>query len=497
MSRIFETVVCHALRTPSAPAVQGGGVTLDYAALLHQVEAVAARLRVSGVRVLGLMLDNAPAWAVADLAAQHADVVLLPLPAFFSTGQLHHALESSGADAVLCDDPCTLGGLLPWELVQEWDITGRRLTLLSRIPAAAPALPAGTAKITYTSGTTGQPKGVCLSQVAMDRVAQSLALVSGAAASDRHLACLPLPTLLENIGGLYAPLLLGACSVLEPLADVGLAGASGLDPQRLHAALQEQRANSAILVPVQLQGLLSVLAAGAAPLHDMRYLAVGGAAVSPRLLQDAMGLGLPVYQGYGLSECASVVAVNSAGTNRIGSVGRPLPHVQLEFSADGEIRIGGAGFLGYLGSDAGSDDLWDSGDLGYLDDDGFLHLTGRKKNQFITAFGRNVAPEWVEAELTRHRAIPQAAVFGEARQWNVAVVVSATTDAEIDAAIAAANAQLPDYARVRRWLRAAAPFTPANGLATANGRPRRQAILDAYGARIDALYATTAKEVTA
>ncbi len=496
MSAVLAAVAHHAAKTPTAPAVQGGGVTLDYATLVQQVETAAAQLRQAGLRVLGLLLDNSPAWAVIDLAAQRAGIVLLPLPSFFSPAQLRHALESSGADAVLCED-VVMGALLPWERKQTLTVAGRVLHLLSRRVAEAPALPVGTAKITYTSGTTGQPKGVCLAQAAMDAVAASLAGVSGARAGDRHLACLPLPTLLENIGGLYAPLLLGACSVLAPLAEVGLSGASGLDPRRLYAALREQRANSAILVPVQLQGLLAVLAAGVPPLTDMRYLAVGGAAVSPRLLQDAASLGLPVYQGYGLSECASVVAVNSAGANRIGAVGKPLPHVQLEFAADGEIRIGGAGFLGYLGGAAAGDGLWDSGDLGHLDADGFLHLTGRKKNMFITAFGRNVAPEWVEAELTRHCAIPQAAVFGEARPWNAAVIASAVSDSEIDAAIAAANAELPDYARVRRWLRAAAPFTPANGQATANGRPRRTAILDAYGARLDALYATTAKEVTA
>lgn len=497
MSTVLAAVARHAVQTPTAPAVQGGGVTLDYATLARRVEVAAAQLRQAGVRVLGLALDNAPAWAVVDLAAQRAGVVLLPLPSFFSPGQLRHALESSGADAVLCDQAAGIAELLPWEQEQSFPVAGRDLILFTRQVVDAPALPAGTAKITYTSGTTGQPKGVCLAQSAMDTVAASLAGVSGAAAGDRHLACLPLPTLLENIGGLYAPLLLGACSVLAPLAEVGLAGASGLDPRRLYAALHEQRANSAILVPVQLQGLLAVLAAGVPPLSDMHYLAVGGAAVSPRLLEEAAGFGLPVYQGYGLSECVSVVAVNSAGANRLGAVGKPLPHVQLEFAADGEIRIGGAGFLGYLGGEAAGDGLWDSGDLGYLDADGFLYLTGRKKNMFITAFGRNVAPEWVEAELTRHRAIPQAAVFGEARPWNAAVIASAASDSEIDAAISAANAELPDYARIRRWLRAATPFTPANGQATANGRPRRTVILDAYGARLDALYATTAKEVTA
>lgn len=114
-------------------------------------------------------------------------------------------------------------------------------------------------------------------------------------------------------------------------------------------------------------------------------------------------------------------------------------------------------------------------------------LHGRKKHQFVTAFGRNVNPEWVEAELTQQAPIGQAWVHGEALAANVAVIVACGaeySDAAIDAAVATANAALPDYARVQRWLRADAPFTPANGLLTANGRLRRAALVERYLARI-------------
>jgi long-subunit acyl-CoA synthetase (AMP-forming) len=131
-----------------------------------------------------------------------------------------------------------------------------------------------------------------------------------------------------------------------------------------------------------------------------------------------------------------------------------------------------------------------TGDLGHFDADGFLHIAGRRKNVFITSFGRNVSPEWVETELEAHAAVAQAAVFGEARPWNVAVVVPApAADATaIAAAIARANAGLPDYARISDWILAHEPFTPANGLLTANGRTRRAAIFDLYRDRIDARY---------
>ncbi len=350
-------------------------------------------------------------------------------------------------------------------------------------------LPAGTRKITFTSGTTGEPKGVCLGREEMEAVAESLRQASGTVPRDRHLCLLPLATLLENIGGLYTPLLAGATACLPPLAAVGLHGSSRLDANRLSHALHDWQATTAILVPQMLQALLAAGRTG--PPESLRYLAVGGAPVSPCLLAQAHASGLPVYQGYGLSECASVVALNRPDANRPGSVGRPLPHLRLEFAADGEILVRGPRWRGYLGDAPVQDaNLVATGDLGYLDDAGYLFLSGRKKNLFITAFGRNVAPEWVEGELVAHPGIAQAALFGEARPFNCAVVVSApgATREIIDTAIATANRRLPDYARVRAWIAADAPFTPAAGFATSNGRLRRDAILRHYRDRIDSLY---------
>jgi long-subunit acyl-CoA synthetase (AMP-forming) len=189
--------------------------------------------------------------------------------------------------------------------------------------------------------------------------------------------------------------------------------------------------------------------------------------------------------------------VNVPGASRLGSVGRPLPHVQLKFAPDGEIRVAGSVFSGYLGaaSVGTADDYWATGDTGYLDADGFLFVTGRKRNVFITSFGRNVAPEWVESQLLLDPRIAQAAVFGEARPFNVAVVVARDhgLPAEVDGiarAIAVANANLPDYARVGRWILADAPFSVAHGQYTGSGRPRRAAIWSTYAARIKEIYDT-------
>jgi long-subunit acyl-CoA synthetase (AMP-forming) len=346
--------------------------------------------------------------------------------------------------------------------------------------------------VTFTSGTTGEPKGVCLSADMMETVAESLWIASDASRDDRHLCLLPLATLLENIGGVYAPLLAGATICVPRLAAVGLSGSSGLDVGRLLAALSEWRASTAIMVPQMLQAVVTAGRAGVPLPRGLRYLAVGGAPVATHLLEQAQALGLPVYQGYGLSECASVVAVSRPGESRSGSVGKPLPHVRIDFADDGEILVRGLAWHGYLGESdlPHAPDCIATGDIGYLDAEGFLFLTGRKKNMFITSFGRNVAPEWVEGELAAHPGIAQAAIFGESRPFNCAVIVPCpgTPHDAIDAALDKANRRLPDYAQVRSWISATEPFTPHNGLSTANGRLRRTVIFSQYASQIDSLY---------
>jgi len=287
--------------------------------------------------------------------------------------------------------------------------------------------------------------------------------------------------------------LAGATCHLLPLATVGLSGSTGLDVQKMLGALIRSGATTTILTPQLLHAMVAAIEAGHPAPRQLRFIAIGGATVSPRLLQRAQALGLPVFEGYGLSECASVVALNSGDAACPGSVGKPLPHARLKFAGDGEILVAGATLLGYCGGEpVQPDEFWPTGDIGHLDDAGFLHLTGRKKNIFITSFGRNVSPEWVERELTLHPAIAQAAVFGEARPWNIAVIVprgnSPETVAAVNQAIAEANRVLPDYAQVRYWLPAQTPFLPQNGQLTANGRLKREAIWQIYQPAFEQMY---------
>jgi long-chain acyl-CoA synthetase len=493
MSRIIAALQLHAASDPLKVALQDETSSLTYGELPTEIELLAQQLRACGPRVLGILADNGKDWALADLAAHAAGIPTIPLPLFFSAAQIAHVIRTAGIDQVLTDQPERLRLALQQAELPATPFYGAlQQVRLQEVASSVDGLPAGTQKVTFTSGTTGEPKGVCLSREVMETVADSLGFASDASRDDRHLCLLPLATLLENIGGIFTPLLAGATICLPKLAAVGLSGSSGLDVVRLLAALSAWRASTAIMVPQMLQAVVMAGQAGAALPRSLRYLAVGGAPVAARLLDNARALGLPVYEGYGLSECGSVVAVNRPGESRVGSVGKPLPHIRINFAGDGEVLIRGTPWHGYLGEGGypHAPDFIATGDLGYLDADGFLFLTGRKKNLFITSFGRNVAPEWVEGELVAHPGIVQAAIFGEARPFNCAVIVAlpGTPQDVIEAALDTANHGLPDYARVRAWIAAAEPFTSGNGMSTPNGRLRRSAILGRYAAQIDALY---------
>ena len=472
---------------PEAIALSNGTLEISYQQLLSEVDELAALLKQQGVLRLGLLMDNHPAWLAVDLACQQADITLVPLPGFFSSEQMCHAMQDAALDHLISDD--VNQALLPNNPGQPLtSLFGYPLSFVKLTSAAQP-LP-GIDKITYTSGTTGSPKGVCLARKQMTRVAQSLAQTIGITEEDRHLCLLPLAVLLENIGGLYVPILSGAKAIVPPLHECGMRGAAGLDTQQLYQTICRYQPTSMILLPQMLQALIELLEQGHSLPQSLRFIAVGGAPVSESLLLRAAQLAMPVFEGYGLSECSSVVALNSPVASRRGSVGKLLPHLQIRFSDEGDILLRGNLFKGYLNQSVLTDEWYATGDLGYLDEEGFLYLTGRKKNIFITALGRNVAPEWVERELTVQPAIAQAVVFGEARPYNVAVIVPRPGHDQnsVQQAVDIANQKLPDYAQITEWCFADEPFTLSNHQYTATGRPRREAIWQHYQTTIQSYY---------
>jgi len=478
MTHFKKTLRDHAERKTNAIALWGDRLKIDYATLYAEVMYRQQRLRDEGIKVVALALDNGVETMLWDLAALFEGLTCLMLPAFFSPAQRQHCLELSQAQRVIAepelDDELQRAG---YEKTGEfWCKTFSGLT----------QMPEGTAKLTFTSGTTGTPKGVCLSAESLLRVARELHQASQPTDPRHHLAVLPLAILLENLG-CYAALYAGATLSLPSQKTLGIQGASGVDVPTMLGCLATRAPESLILVP---QLLLMLVGAAEQKLfnpHTLRFAAVGGARVSKKLLERAQRIGVPVYEGYGLSECASVVCLNRPGARRPGSVGRALPHVEIRIADDGEVLIKGSALLGYLGEPPHTDDWWPSGDLGEFDPEGFLYLTGRKKHQFVSSFGRNVNPEWVEAELTQRRHIAQAFVYGEAMPGNHALLWphrADCTDEELAAAVAEVNESLPNYAQVHHWTRLGQPFTPANGFLTANGRPRRDAIIEHYRAQL-------------
>jgi long-chain acyl-CoA synthetase len=466
--------------------------SITYRQLNHQVmELVKTMVKHGHQTRLAVAIDNSAAWVLLDIAAMALNTPSVPLPAFFSNDQLHHAVLDSGANLLVTDTPQRFEVIFSTVIKKSERvmICGDYYSLL-HLDVAEVALPIGTAKITYTSGTTGNPKGVCLSKEAMLSVANAIKDTVSVTPLDHHLCILPLSTLLENVAGVYAALLGGACVHLYRSDKVGLKG-SQLDVKLLHQAIADTKASTAILIPELLKALVLYHGTGAQPLNHLRFLAVGGAHVATQLLNRATQIGLPVYQGYGLSESASVVCLNTPTDNHSGSVGKPLPHISVKLSDDHEILVKGANFLGYTNSTGNIEEGYlNTGDIGYFDDNGFLYINGRKKNIFITSYGRNVSPEWVETELTQSRHILQACLFGEAKPFNTAIIVTKenVTAEDLAAEIAQVNAKLPDYAQISKWLIADAPFSFSNHQLTANGRLKRDAIWQTYQNRINAIY---------
>ena len=307
----------------------------------------------------------------------------------------------------------------------------------------------------------------------------------------RHLCVLPLSTLLENVAGVYAPILSHGEVIIPRQEELGFVGSALVDSQKLLATIQSVQPDSMILIPQLLLFLLNAIEQGWQCPDSLKFVAVGGSKVSVDLLNSAIESGIPVYEGYGLSECASVVSLNTPQAQHRGSVGQPLPGLEISFR-DSEVIVSGNTMLGYVNEP----DTWhgaeiETGDLGHIDEEGFLHIDGRKKNLLISSYGRNISPEWVESELLVSPLLAEAVVLGDAKPYCTALLTArsaSTSDSEIQQIIGQINSSLPDYARVMAWHRLDKPLQGEGRFMTDNGRPRRKAINEAFSLEIDALY---------
>ncbi|MGM0429233.1 MAG: AMP-binding protein [Pseudomonadota bacterium] len=458
MNALFERIQQYAVIAPDAIALSSEKQKLSYRALVDVVDKRVKQLDQQPQRVFLLQKNEPIAWVIEDLALMLANKVCIPVPPFFSQQQ--------------------------------------RTYLQAKVNDNKP-LPSGTSKVTFTSGSTGEPKGVCLSVENQLKTVAALAERVADVSVNRHMSIMPLSILLENIAGVYLALWLGAEVLLLRGETLGLKGSSSIKANAFFSALLHYKPDSLILTPALLSAVVEGVKCDAIEAKQFKLLAVGGARLSTALERQALMLELPIVQGYGLSEFSSVVALNDPVAIASGTVGHPLNHAVVMVN-NGEVVVRGNTMLGYWDNP----DSWfpseiNTGDLGQFDEDGRLIILGRRKHIIVNAYGRNIDPEWLEAELSSQQAIRQAAVFGDEETPLTALMALTTplTPEQVSSVIYQVNQQLPDYARIQRYVVLKEPFTVSNGLLTGTGRLRRLAIKDAYQVEIDSNTYSSANEV--
>jgi long-chain acyl-CoA synthetase len=422
-----------------------------YADVLSGARALSSRLLAMGLEPgdrVALLSESRPEWAMALLGVWRSGGILVPLDVKATAVELAAVLEDcrpvtlvvSEAQSGLAREAAAgaatrleslEGGVRP-----RWDRCD---------DASAPERSVHeTAFLIYTSGTTGRPKGVEITLGNLVFEVQSLLQVNPFHPDDVLVSILPLHHLLELVCGLLVPLHVGARVCYSP----------SLFPQDVVALMREQRATVMLAVPLFLKlmkaaierevrargraarlGFRAALAvARVLPMSSRRrvFAAVhaqlggrlraficGGAPLDREVADFFERLGVQVYEGYGLTETSPVVAVNGPGARRPGTVGRPLPGVRVRIEAGEVLTAGPHVMRGYYRRPEVTAEVFDgewlrTGDLGELDADGFLRITGRLKNLIVLPGGRKVQPEEVEAVLARSALVREVCVAGTA-----------------------------------------------------------------------------------
>jgi len=442
---------------------------------------------------VGILADNSSAWIALDLATQRLGIPLIPIPHFFSNEQKKHLIHSAHIFTLMSDQE-NIFKLYGFDENKE---QCHSLFFNHLINYEPQDLNKDIQKITFTSGTTSKPKGVCLSSEQQWSVAKSLEHALAKLKIKKHLCLLPLSVLLENVAGVYTSFLSHTEVFVFPLKDIGFRDPFNFDAAQCLSKIDEYKIESIILLPQMLHSILNIIEPNDPRIQSLKFVALGGAKTPRLLIEKAKNYGLPIYEGYGLSECSSVVSLNLPNAYKVGSVGKPLRNRKIRIAEDHEIEIHMSNKVYYLGEVSDADLWFKTGDIGHIDEEGFLFIDGRKKNLIITSYGRNISPEWPESLLMEQDLYKQVMVIGDAQPYLLALIFPSfdISQASIESSIRSVNKALPSYASILNYIVLDQPFSFSNGQLTENGRLKRDVIESYYQKEINTLYESS-KDLT-
>ncbi|MDL4771174.1 MULTISPECIES: AMP-dependent synthetase/ligase [Thermomonosporaceae] len=545
----------------------------DFAA---EVTRVAKGLVAAGIEPgdrVALMSRTRYEWTVLDYAIWAAGAVAVPIYETSSAEQIQWIVGDSGARAVFAETAAHRAAIegvrdaLP-DLAHLWGIDDGGADAVAALGAGLGdevveerrrSRTAGdVATLVYTSGTTGRPKGCelthgnlvstarnaiqgAISEVAVDGSSTLLflplahvfarlievACVEGGIvlghsdiagllpdlATFRPTFLLAVPRVFEKVynGAEQKAAADGKGKIFRAAADTAIAYSQALDSGGPGLALKARHRVFDVLVYRKLRAAVG---------GRVQYAVSGGAALGERLGHFFRGVGITILEGYGLTETTAPASVNRPTAIRIGTVGRPIPGVTVRIADDGEVLIKGVNILrGYWNNPSATEeslaDGWfHTGDLGSLDADGYLAITGRKKEILVTAAGKNVAPAPLEDRLRASPLISQCLVVGDGRKFISALITldeealgpwkrqhgrpdAMTVDelrrdpaliAEIDAAVAGANASVSHAEAIKKYEILGVDFTEEAGHMTPSLKVRRHVVMKDFADEIDAIY---------
>jgi long-chain acyl-CoA synthetase len=556
--------------------VAGGWHDVTAGQFKQDVDEVARGLVAAGVQPgdrVGLMSRTRYEWTVVDFAIWTAGAVTVPIYETSSPEQISWILHDSGSVACVVETPVHAAALSSVRdqltaLRDVWQIDAGGLAdlaaagadvddaqLAARREAAGPH---DVATLIYTSGTTGRPKGCELTHanfmaLADNAVARLGQVVSADGAST--LLFLPLAhvfarfiqvlaitagarmghsadvkNLLPDLADFRPTFLLSVPRVFEKIYNSAEQTAKADGKGRI---FDLAAATSVAWSEAQQDGGAGVLLRARHRLFDalvysrlrarlggkVQYAVSGGAPLGARLGHFFRGAGITVLEGYGLTETTAPSTVNRPDAIKVGTVGQPLPGVAIRIAEDGEVLIKGPNVLrGYWNNPAATAEAvqhgWlHTGDLGELDDDGFLRITGRKKEIIVTAGGKNVAPSVLEDRIRAHALVSQALVVGDgkpfigalitldaemlpiwaANEGRAGLTVEQAVDdpvvhAELQRAVDDANAAVSKAESVRKFRVLAVDFTEESGHLTPSLKLKRHLVMKDFGEQVEQLY---------